>query len=85
MNKSYLRLAKEVQGRIYDSVFAHTTIVFIRYILLTLDVRKNEDEKTFGNMFFEYCNELNNLTYMKALFLTINLFKKTLHEFLTLT
>ena len=85
MNKSYLRLAKEFQGRSYDSMFAHTTIVFTRYIMLTLDVRKNEDEKTFGGMFFEYCDELKDLSHIEALFLIIDLFKKTLHDYSTLT
>ena len=36
MSKSYLRLAKEFQSRSYDSMMAHTAIVFIRYIMLSL-------------------------------------------------
>ena len=53
MNKSYLRLAKKFQGRSYDMMFAHTTIVFTRYIMLSLKVRSNKDSRTFGGMFFE--------------------------------
>ncbi len=34
MCKSFLNLAKEFQGRSYDSMIAHTTIVFCRYIML---------------------------------------------------
>lgn len=32
VSKSHLRLAKELQGRTYDQIFAHTAIVFARYI-----------------------------------------------------
>lgn len=34
--KSYLQLGKEVHGRKYDIMIAHTTIVFMRYIFFAL-------------------------------------------------
>lgn len=37
MNKSYFRLAKEFQGRSYDMMFAHTSIVFTRYLFLAME------------------------------------------------
>jgi len=37
MTKSHLNLAKEFQGRSYDSMVAHTTIVFCRYIMLAIE------------------------------------------------
>ncbi|MDZ7671350.1 MAG: hypothetical protein U5K53_00680 [Halanaerobiales bacterium] len=61
-------------------MFAHTKIVFTRYIMLTLDVRKNEDGKTFGGMFFEYCYELSDIKFMEALLLIIDLLKQSLHD-----
>ncbi len=85
MNKSYLRLAKEFQGRTYDMMFAHTTIVFTRYIMLTLEVRSSQDSKTFGGMFFEYCDELADIKFMEALLLIVDLFKQTLNECLIIT
>ena len=85
MNKSYLRLAKEFQGRSYDMMFAHTTIVFTRYIMLTLEVRSAQDSKTFGGMFFEYCDELADLKFIEALFLLIVLFKQTLSDCLRIS
>ena len=35
MCKSYLCLSKEFQGRSYDCLVAHTTIVFTRYVMLS--------------------------------------------------
>ena len=42
--KSLLRLQKEFQGRSYDLLISHTTIVFTRYILLAWQQRCNTDE-----------------------------------------
>ncbi|MCF8008841.1 MAG: IS4 family transposase, partial [Halanaerobiales bacterium] len=85
MNKSYLRLAKEFQGRSYDMMFAHTTIVFTRYIMLSLKVRSNKDSRTFGGIFFEYCDELSDIKFMEALLLIIDLLKQSLHDCLKIT
>ena len=48
MCKSYLKLAKEFQGRSYDMMVAHTTIVFSRYIMLAVENRNNTDLRTIG-------------------------------------
>ena len=80
MNKSYLRLAKEFQGRSYDMMFAHTTIVFTRYIMLQLEVRSNQDSKTFGGIFFDYCDELEDIKFMEAILLIVDIFKQALHD-----
>ena len=85
MNKSYLKLAKEFQGQSYDMMFAHTTIVFIRYIMLSLKVRQNEDSRTFGGVFMLFCDELSDIKFMEALLLIINSLKKTLNDCLKLS
>ena len=84
MNKSYLNLAKEFQGRSYDMMFAHTTIVFTRYIMLALEVRNTRDDKTFGGMFFELCDELEVIKFTEALFLIISVLKQALSDYLLL-
>ncbi len=67
MSKSYLKLAKEFQCRSYDAMVAHTTIVYTRYIMLEWINRDEIDDKTFGNLFFEYCDELKDITFIKSL------------------
>ena len=52
MNKSYLRLAKEFQGRSYDMMFAHTSLVFTRYLFLAMETRENKDQRTLGHLFY---------------------------------
>ena len=54
--KSYLKLAKEFQGRSYDMMVAHFTVVLIRYCMLALALREDTDEKTIGDLFYRYAD-----------------------------
>ena len=65
--KSYLNLGKEFQGRSYDSIFSHTTIVFVRYIMLAVENRENNDSRSIGGLFYEYCDELTDLQFSQSL------------------
>jgi hypothetical protein len=49
--KSLLRLQKEFQGRSYDLLISHTTIVFTRYILLSWQQRCNTDQRTLAVLY----------------------------------
>lgn len=84
MSKSYLRLAKEFQGRSYDSMVAHTTIVFIRYIMLALESRNGEDPRTIGNIFYICCDELQDISLVDALQRIFSLMERFLQEQLQL-
>ncbi|NLZ80822.1 MAG: hypothetical protein GX913_03345 [Clostridiales bacterium] len=52
VNIKYLHLSKEFQSRSYDAMTAHTTVVFVRYILLALENRENKDERSICDIFF---------------------------------
>jgi hypothetical protein len=65
--KSLLRLQKEFQGRSYDLLISHTTIVFSRYILLAWQHRCSTDQRTFGGMFVQLCDEVSELDWAIAL------------------
>jgi hypothetical protein len=65
--KSLLRLQKEFQGRSYDLLISHTTIVFTRYILLAWQQRCNTDERTLGGLFMYIADEFNELDWAVAL------------------
>jgi hypothetical protein len=65
--KSLLRLQKEFQGRSYDLLISHTTIVFTRYILLAWQQRCNTDERTLGGLFLCLADELNELDWAVVL------------------
>jgi hypothetical protein len=65
--KSLLRLQKEFQGRSYDLLVNHTTIVFSRYILLAWQHRQSTDQRTLGGLFYQLCDEVNSLDWTIAL------------------
>ena len=44
--KSFLKLGKEYYGWSYDALTAHVAIVFTRYMMLAVQKRDNEDERT---------------------------------------
>ncbi|PMB02590.1 IS4 family transposase, partial [Fischerella thermalis CCMEE 5273] len=67
MIKSYLGLAKEFQGRSYDRMVAHTSIVYTRYLLLAIESREACDPRTLGNLFYLCCDELEDLKFATAL------------------
>jgi hypothetical protein len=83
--KSFLNLAKEFQGRSYDSMIAHTTIVFCRYIMLALENRENKDPRTLGNLFYVCCDELQDISFTTAFQLILTLLKDNLRKYLSIT
>lgn len=85
MSKSFLKLAKEYQGRSYDSMVAHTSIVFCRYMMLSLESRNNQDPRTLGNLFYICCDEMQDISFTQAVLLIIDLLKKSLMDFLFLS
>ena len=67
MIKSLLKLEKEFEGRSYDMMISHTTIVFSRYLILEWERRNNTDNRTFGGLFFLFCDEVRDMDLKTAL------------------
>ncbi|MGE4443235.1 MAG: transposase [Desulfomicrobium sp.] len=65
--KQHLELEKGCQGRDYDALIAHTTIVMTRYIFLSIEKRRTEDPRTLGLLFHRCCEEAEDCTLVKAL------------------
>lgn len=78
--KSLLKLQKEFHGRSYNSLIAHTTIVFTRYIVLSWQNRCSTDDRTLGGMFYELSDEINELDWAVALQQLIELLEDALKK-----
>ncbi|MDT2661123.1 transposase [Enterococcus hulanensis] len=76
MCKQYLHLSK-YQGIIYDGIFAHTVLVAISYMLLSLRQREEVDDRTIGELFYLTVDELADLTFVEAIRLLITLFQES--------
>jgi hypothetical protein len=71
--KSYLKLTGESQQLSYDSIIAHTTIVMLRYMILSLEKRKQEDPRSLGELFFISFDEVCDIRFEQALQLIMKL------------
>jgi IS4 transposase len=72
--KSYLRLTKECHSTSYDAMVTWNAVVMSRYMMLALDKRLEEDPRSFGELFFDTCDELPDITWMKAFMLLLDTF-----------
>lgn len=67
MTKSYLKLGSEFQGRSFDMLVSHTTIVFTRYLILEWERRENNDERSLGGLFYYFADEIRDMDLKSAL------------------
>jgi len=72
--KSHLRLTKECHSTSYDAMVAWNAVVMCRYMMLALDKRLEEDSRSFGELFFDICDELPDITWIKAFLLLMDTF-----------
>ena len=66
-SKSFLKLGSEFQSRSYGAMVSHTTIVFTRYIILEWIRRNHNDQKTYGELFFMFCDDIQDMDLTNAL------------------
>ncbi|MBU4540597.1 MAG: transposase, partial [Firmicutes bacterium] len=77
--KSLMKLGTEFQGRSYDMMISHTTIVFTRYILLEWLRRSENDDKTLCELFFRLCDDIQDMSLSTALQSLMSLFVEQLN------
>jgi hypothetical protein len=78
--KSYLRLTKEFQQLSYDAITANTTIVMIRYMILSIEKRTQEDPRTLGELFFMGFDEVADIKFEQALIFIMSLLSDILKD-----
>ena len=61
--KSYLQLVTECHSLSYDALTAHVAIVFTRYLMIAMEQRRCEDDRTLGEIFFFFTDELADITF----------------------
>ena len=47
----------------YDALTAHVAIVFTRYLMIAMEQRRSEDNRTLGEIFFFFTDELTDITF----------------------
>ena len=66
-SKTFLKLGTEFQSHNYGAMVSHTTIVFTRYIILEWIRRNQNDQKTYGELFFMFCDDIQDMDLTNAL------------------
>lgn len=83
--KSYLHLSKECRSISYDAMTAHTAVVFTRYMMLSLESRESNDERSLGELFLYFSDEMSDITWIQAFQLLLQMFRKLLTDYLDIT
>lgn len=65
--KQQLGLVGELQVRSYTSCVAHTSIVFLRYMMLAYYQRQQADQKTIPGLFYQACEQLQAMALQGCL------------------
>ena len=78
--KSMLNLSSECHSLSYDALTAHVSLVFIRYMLLSLQQRNNSDDRTIGELFLLMIDELEDITFAYALQLIVDIMLQMVQE-----
>lgn len=77
--KSYLQLVNECHSLSYDALTAHVAIVFVRYLMIALEKRRNEDDRTFGELFYFFTDELADITFAESFQIILDAMLQCIH------
>ena len=78
--KSYLNLSRECNSLSYDAITAHTAVVFTRYMMLSLESRESNDNRSLGELFLYFSDEMSDITWMQAFQILLQMFRTMLRD-----
>jgi len=64
----------------YDAMTAHTAVVFTRYMMLSLESRESNDERSLGELFLYFSDEMSDITWIQAFQLMLQMFRTMLTD-----
>ena len=83
--KSYLRLQKECHSLSYDAMTAHVAIVMVRYMILSVFQREDEDQRALGELFFVMLTELEDITLQHSMMILVEAMFQTVKSMFRIT
>ena len=83
--KSYLNLSRECNSLSYDAMTAHTAVVFTRYMMLSLESRESGDNRSLGELFLYFSDEMADITWIQAFQMLLQMFRSILKDNTELT
>ncbi len=83
--KSYLNLSRKSNSLSYDAMSAHTVVVFTRYMMLSLESRKANDQRSMGEILLYLTDEMLDITWIQAFQMLLEMFRTILADNTELT
>lgn len=78
--KSYRNLSRECNSLSYDAMTAHTAVVFTRYMMLSLESREGSDNRSLGELFLYFSDEMSDITWIQAFRMLLQMFRTILNN-----
>ena len=78
--KSYLNLSRECNSLSYDAMIAHTAVVFTRYMMLSLESRESNDNRSLGELFLYFSDEMSDITWIQDFQMLLQMFRTMLSD-----
>ena len=72
--------SKECNSLSYDAMTAHTAVVFTRYMMLSLESRESNDNRSLGELFLYFSDEMSDITWIQAFQMLLQMFRTMLTE-----
>lgn len=73
-------LSKESNSLSYDAMTAHTAVVFTRYMMLSLESRESNDNRSLGELFLYFSDEMSDITWIQAFQMLLQMFQTILKD-----
>ncbi len=80
-----LRLESGCRSLSYDAIAAHVSIVFTRHMLIAVEKRINEDDRTASEIFFLLCDEVRDISFNQSMSLLSQAFLESAAEMFILS
>ncbi len=64
----------------FDAMSAHTAVVFTRYMMLSIENRESNDNRSLGELFLYFTDEMSDITWIEAFQMLLQMFRKLLEE-----
>ena len=59
---------------------AHTAVVFTRYMMLSLENRESNDNRSLGELFLYFSDEMSDITWIQAFQMLLQMFRTMLRD-----
>ena len=73
-------MSRECNSLSYDAMTAHTAVVFTRYMMLSLESRESNDNRSLGELFLYFSDEMSDITWIQVFQMLLQMFRTMLSD-----